>query len=84
MASEKANARIPDSCTSSNQAALAERTTNTNSTTNSNFGKALAQRALFRSRRRLWVGGRKTTNNEAKSLPSRLSKVSLAEDSENQ
>ena len=84
MASEQANPRIPDACTSSNQATVAERTTNANSKSSSSFGKALAQRAVFRSHRRQMVGGKKSTSNEAKSLPSRLSKVSLAEDSENQ
>lgn len=45
----------------------------------SNFGKALAHRALYGSSSRR---GRKDTTNNARTLPSRLSKVSLADDTE--
>ncbi|CAJ1963286.1 unnamed protein product [Sphenostylis stenocarpa] len=48
--------------------------------TKSNMGKELARRALLRSHLRK-NGRRKVASNSAKSLPSRLSKVSLGEDS---
>jgi len=48
--------------------------------TKSNMGKELAWRALLRSRQRK-NGRRKVASNSAKSLPSRLSKLSLGEDS---
>ncbi|KHN12907.1 hypothetical protein D0Y65_023118 [Glycine soja] len=49
-------------------------------TTKYNMGKELARRALLRSHLRK-NGRRKVASNGAKSLPSRLSKVSLGEDS---
>lgn len=50
----------------------------------SNLGRAIAYRALFGScHRRGSVGHRKTANNDARLLPSRLSKISLSENSEN-
>lgn len=52
----------------------------TNGATKSNMGKELARRALLRSRL-CKNGRRKVAGNSAKSLPSRLSKVSLGEDS---
>nr|KYP47284.1 hypothetical protein KK1_031076 [Cajanus cajan] len=51
-----------------------------NGTTKSNMGKELARRALLRSHLRK-NGRRKVASNSAKSLPSRLSKVSLGDDS---
>ncbi|KAJ4838638.1 hypothetical protein Tsubulata_004231 [Turnera subulata] len=45
------------------------------------FGKALAHRALYGSGSRQG-GGRKARANDARALPSRLSKVSLADDTE--
>ncbi|KAJ0092331.1 hypothetical protein Patl1_24944 [Pistacia atlantica] len=52
----------------------------TTGASNSNFGKAVARRAVSGSRKRR-VHGRKVATGDARSLPSRLSKVSLAEDS---
>uniref|UniRef100_A0A2N9EMT5 Uncharacterized protein n=1 Tax=Fagus sylvatica TaxID=28930 RepID=A0A2N9EMT5_FAGSY len=75
MASEKANA-----CTSSNQTKSSDEKPNTKATTCSNLEKALAQRALSGSHNHR-VGRRKFANSGAKLQPSRLSKVSLAEDS---
>ncbi|BAT80323.1 hypothetical protein LR48_Vigan635s009700 [Vigna angularis] len=49
------------------------------SPTKSNMGKELARRAVLRSYLRK-NGRRKVASNTAKSLPSRLSKVSLDED----
>ncbi|KAG2726969.1 hypothetical protein I3760_01G138000 [Carya illinoinensis] len=82
MASEKANANGSDldARTSSNQATTIDKKPDTKGAANSNLGKALAQRALYGSHNRR-VGGRKITNSGARLLPSRLSKVSLGEDS---
>lgn len=80
MASDKANAKELDACTSSNQAVSLDKKHGTKETTNSNYGKALVQRALYGSHNRR-VGGRKMTNGSARLLPSRLSKVSMGEDS---
>ncbi|XLT54952.1 hypothetical protein HN873_047556 [Arachis hypogaea] len=51
-----------------------------NTATKSNVGKELARRALLRSHQR-GNRRRKPASNAAKSLPSRLSKVSLGDDS---
>ncbi|KAJ1375988.1 hypothetical protein SESBI_50438 [Sesbania bispinosa] len=76
MASEKASSRELDS--SSKQGISSEENS---ATIKSNLGKELARRAILRSHLRR-NGRRKTaTNNSVKSLPSRLSKVSLGEDS---
>ncbi|KAF9607213.1 hypothetical protein IFM89_033420 [Coptis chinensis] len=72
MASEKANAETMETYTSNDQAVVGERATNTY------LGRAVAQRALFASYRRR-IGSRKGLNNDARSLPSRLSNVSLAD-----
>lgn len=76
MASEKANARDLEASTSNNQAVQP----NTKSASNSNVGKAVARRAVSGSQHRK-SKGRKVANSSARMLPSRLSKVSLAEDS---
>lgn len=80
MASEKGNANNIDACTNSNQSTSLDKKPNTKGTTNDNLVKTLAQRALYGSHNHR-VGGRKITNSSARSLPSRLSKVSLGEDS---
>ncbi|KAL9401963.1 hypothetical protein Peur_005812 [Populus x canadensis] len=77
MSSEKANVGDLNASTSNKQAILPNKTP---STSNSNFEKVLAQRALFGSRN-YRTRGRKIKNNGANLLPSRLSKVSLADDS---
>ncbi|KAJ4968867.1 hypothetical protein NE237_015568 [Protea cynaroides] len=65
----------------SNQAPLTENPSNTQPTAHCHLGRTVAQRAILgRNRRRI---GSRTWNNEAKSLPSRLSKVSLSDDSAN-
>lgn len=79
MASSKANAVDLEACTSSNQENLQEKKPNTKGSTSSNMEKALVKRALFGSRQRQ-VAGRRNSNNSVRSLPSRLSKVSLAEE----
>lgn len=81
MASGKANVGDIEACSSSNQVNLQEKKPNTKGTTSSDLEKALAKRALFGSRHRQ-TGGRRISSNAARSLPSRLSKVSLAEDAE--
>lgn len=50
-------------------------------TTKYNMGKELARRALLRSHLRKNGRRKVASSNSAKSLPSRLSKVSLGEDS---
>ncbi|XVF80641.1 hypothetical protein PTKIN_Ptkin15bG0090400 [Pterospermum kingtungense] len=47
---------------------------------NFHFSKALAHRAVYGSSSRRGSGSRKVRSNDARSLPSRLSKVSLADD----
>ncbi|KAF8015576.1 hypothetical protein BT93_H1176 [Corymbia citriodora subsp. variegata] len=79
MASEKA-AFGKETGTSSNQAnCVAREHKSEGGMSSSNLGKVLVQRALFGSRRRRF-GGKKSSSEAAKMLPSRLSKVSLAED----
>ncbi|KAE9591652.1 hypothetical protein Lal_00038785 [Lupinus albus] len=65
------------SCSSSNHVIISsEENSATNGTTKFNLGKELARRALFRSHLCKNMR-RKIVSNTAKSLPSRLSKVSL-------
>ncbi|GMN55223.1 hypothetical protein TIFTF001_024344 [Ficus carica] len=78
--SDKANAGDLEACTSGNQVNLQDKKPNTNGTTSSSLEKALAKRALLGSRRQHQAGGRRVSSNAPRSLPSRLSKVSLAED----
>lgn len=80
MASEKVGSREFDSSSNSKQGISMEEMPATNGTIKSNMGKELARRALLRSHLRRNMR-RKIANNSVKSLPSRLSKVSLAEDS---
>ena len=84
MASAKAKSGGDiEACTSSggnnNQANPQEKKPNTKGSTSSNLEKALVKRALFGSRRRE-VGSRRVSSNGVRSLPSRLSKVSLADE----
>ncbi|KAK9288386.1 hypothetical protein L1049_016842 [Liquidambar formosana] len=65
MNSKKANDRVLDSSTSSNQAVLMEKTHKTKDTANSNLERAVAQRALFGSHHRRF-GGRNTANHDAR------------------
>ncbi|TXG71638.1 hypothetical protein EZV62_000217 [Acer yangbiense] len=76
MASEKGNARDLEASTSSNQVIQPN---TKGAASNSNVGKALARRALSGSQNRR-SHGRKVANSGARMLPSRLSKVSLAEE----
>ncbi|KAJ4848411.1 hypothetical protein Tsubulata_032782 [Turnera subulata] len=81
MAPENGNVGDLDGCSSSEQAThQKERKPNTIVTGNPNYDKVLAQRALLGSRKRRGKS-RKMVNHEARSLPSRLSKVSLADES---
>ncbi|EEF43047.1 conserved hypothetical protein [Ricinus communis] len=80
MASEKFIVIDLDACTSSKQATVADKKPSTKSSGNPKFEKALAQRALFGSQSHR-TKGRKIINNGARMSPSRLSKVSLAEES---
>lgn len=81
MASEKANAEISDTSNGGGlQDDITDRSPHGNfSTRYQQFGKALAHRALYGSSSRR-AGGRRLRTNDVKTLPSRLSKVSLADD----
>ncbi|KAI6692959.1 hypothetical protein NL676_020669 [Syzygium grande] len=78
MASEKA-AFGKETGVSSNQATCVAQERKSEGASSSNLGKVLVQRALFGSHRRRF-GGKKSLSEAVKSLPSRLSKVSLAEE----
>ncbi|KAF5737035.1 hypothetical protein HS088_TW14G01191 [Tripterygium wilfordii] len=78
MASEQAKTGNLETSTSSNQEIPAEKEPNRKGITNNSPGKALAQRALYGPHHRR-AKGRKVANTGARSLPSRLSKVSLAD-----
>ncbi|KAF8401384.1 hypothetical protein HHK36_012322 [Tetracentron sinense] len=69
MASEEANTEVSDAHTSNNQAIAAGRPPNTQGTSHTGLGRALAQRALTRSNRRRG-GDRKAGNNDSQSLQS--------------
>lgn len=82
MASEKDSSRGFDSNSANSkmkQGISMEEASHTNGTAKSNMVKELARRALLKSHQRR-NGRRKIANNSVKSLPSRLSKVSLADD----
>ncbi|CAN0855570.1 hypothetical protein LINGRAHAP2_LOCUS6258 [Linum grandiflorum] len=80
MSSEKDNVEDQEEpCTSNKHASHSGRKPNAQGTGNSGLERALAHRALFRSHNSK-VKGRKSANNIARMLPSRLSKVSLADD----
>ena len=84
MASEKGNAEVSDTHSSSIQANTSEQSSKSKQSEEPHFGKALAHRALYgasSSGRR--SGGRKLRVNDVKAQPSRLSKVSLADNEEN-
>ncbi|OVA16835.1 hypothetical protein BVC80_1543g301 [Macleaya cordata] len=78
MASEKEDIKISDTHASSNQEITTERSPNKEATRQSHLGRAIAQRALYGSNRRR-IGSRKVVKNDARSLSSRLSKVSFAD-----
>lgn len=78
MATEKANAEVSQTPSSSTQDNSTEQSENSKQSATPYFGKALAHRALYGSGSRS-SGSRKVRTNDVKSLPSRLSKVSLAE-----
>lgn len=79
MAAEKIMVVDLDACTTHKQVTEADNKPNTKGAGNSNYEKALAQRALFGSHNHR-VKARKFTKNGARLSPSRLSKVSLAEE----
>lgn len=78
MATEKANAEVSQTPSSSTQDNSTNQSENSKQSATPYFGKALAHRALYGSGSRS-SGSRKVRTNDVKSLPSRLSKVSLAE-----
>ncbi|KAK4558956.1 hypothetical protein RGQ29_008272 [Quercus rubra] len=78
MATEKANAEVSQTPSSSTQDNSTDQSENSKQSATPYFGKALAHRALYGSGSRS-SGSRKVRTNDVKSLPSRLSKVSLAE-----
>lgn len=80
MASEKAKDEISDlTIQDQDNATQRLQPADSKEQRKSSFGKALAHRALYGSSSRR---GRKDTTNNARTLPSRLSKVSLADDTE--
>lgn len=78
MATEKANAEVSQTPSSSTQDNSTDQSENSKQSATPYFGKALAHRALYGSSSRR-SGSRKVRTSDVKSLPSRLSKVSLAE-----
>lgn len=76
MASENTSGRHLEASTTSDPA----NQPNTKGASKTNFGKAVARRAVSGSHRRR-VHGKKVASGDARLLPSRLSKVSMAEDS---
>ncbi|KAL0418875.1 UNVERIFIED_CONTAM: hypothetical protein Sradi_1301000 [Sesamum radiatum] len=80
MATETASHEVSLNC---HQNEAPESSQNSGERTDSCLGKALALRAVYgpshRRRRGRWV-----RNNDAKKLPSRLSKVSIADEPENE
>ncbi|KAB2021467.1 hypothetical protein ERO13_D07G131300v2 [Gossypium hirsutum] len=56
----------------------------TQDSTKFHLSKALARRAVYGSSSRRGTGNRKVRGNDARALPSRLSKVSLAEDEDSE
>ncbi|XVF22130.1 hypothetical protein REPUB_Repub12eG0147400 [Reevesia pubescens] len=77
MATERANA---DQTMHTQTYSNVENSTERGESTKFHFSKALAHRAVYGSSSRRGTGSRKVRNNDARILPSRLSKVSLADD----
>ncbi|GFZ04556.1 hypothetical protein Acr_17g0001280 [Actinidia rufa] len=77
MATEKANAEI----SGSSEGNSAERSLNTKETGQSHLGRALVHRALYGSSSRRG-GRRKVRAIETRTSPSRLSRVSLADETQ--
>lgn len=82
MATEKARDEISGGNSGSNQDCAAERMSNYRENVECHLGKMLAQRAVFGSSHRR-AGGRKVGTNDARMSPSRLSRVSLPDESQN-
>ncbi|XVF32855.1 hypothetical protein REPUB_Repub17cG0118600 [Reevesia pubescens] len=78
MATEKANADQTQSYSSEENST--ERSTSSQESAKFHFSKALAHRAVYASSSRRSTGSRGVGSNDARTLPSRLSKVSLADD----
>ncbi|TXG63338.1 hypothetical protein EZV62_010332 [Acer yangbiense] len=78
MATEKGKAEVSDTYSDSIQSNSSEQPPNRKESRKPNFGKALAHRAVYGSGTRR-AGSRKDRTNDARTLPSRLSKVSLAD-----
>ncbi|GLT70270.1 hypothetical protein SLA2020_423620 [Shorea laevis] len=76
MATENTNAEVSHTKSSSIQDNSSEQSASSKRSATSHFGKALAFRAVYCSGSRR-TGSRKVRANDVKSLPSRLSKVSL-------
>ncbi|KAK9282245.1 hypothetical protein L1049_005159 [Liquidambar formosana] len=80
MATEKANAEVSNTYSGSSQDISVERSPGNKESAYHHLGKALAHRALHGSSSR-HTGSRKVRTNDVRMLPSRLSKVSLADES---
>ncbi|KAJ4727762.1 hypothetical protein OWV82_000807 [Melia azedarach] len=85
MATEKAKAEVSDNYNDSIQDTSMgqQQAPDGKEPRKSNFGKALAHRALYGSGSRHAGSRKERTNDASRTLPSRLSKVSLADDTEN-
>lgn len=77
MATEKVNAHTSDSSLN-NQDNSVQPSSSIKNLENCHFGKALAYRAVYGISSTQRSGSRKARGNEAKTSPSRLSKVSVA------
>ncbi|KAK2649586.1 hypothetical protein Ddye_017075 [Dipteronia dyeriana] len=78
MATEKGKAEVSDTHNDSIQSNSSEQPPGRKEPRKPNFGKALAHRAVYGSGTRR-AGSRKDRTNDVRTLPSRLSKVSLAD-----
>ncbi|MBA0805347.1 hypothetical protein Gohar_004869 [Gossypium harknessii] len=79
MATEKANADQTQSCVTEDN--FGDRSTASQESTKFQFSKALACRAVYGPSSRRGSGNRKVrANADPRTLPSRLSKVSVADD----
>ncbi|EOX95211.1 Uncharacterized protein TCM_004762 [Theobroma cacao] len=81
MATEKANYdQTVDTQNYHTQENSTERSASSQGSAKFHFSKALAHRAVYGSSSRRSTGSRKVRSTDARTLPSRLSKVSLADD----
>lgn len=83
MATEQGNAEVSDTQNDDIQNNSTEQPPSRKESRKPNFGKALAHRAVYGSGSRR-AGSRKDRTSDVRTLPSRLSKVSLAKYTEDE